>query len=33
MQQETPMVELAGELGYKFGENSHLSSNGKVLKF
>ena len=33
MQQETPMIELAGELGYKFGETSHLSSNGKVLKF
>ncbi len=29
----TPMVELARELGYKFGENVHLSSNGKVLKF
>ncbi len=28
-----PMVELAGELGYKAGENVHLSSNGKVLKF
>ncbi|MEK9184539.1 MAG: MBL fold metallo-hydrolase RNA specificity domain-containing protein, partial [Patescibacteria group bacterium] len=33
LQQETPMVELATELGYKFGENVHLSSNGKVLKF
>jgi ribonuclease J len=29
----TPMVELAGELGYKAGETVHLSSNGKVLKF
>ena len=33
LQQETPMIEIASELGYKFGENSHLSSNGKVLKF
>ena len=33
MQQETPLIELASEMGYKFGENSHLSSNGKVLKF
>ncbi len=32
-QQETPLIELASEMGYKFGENSHLSSNGKVLKF
>lgn len=33
LQQETPMIELASELGYKFGESSHLASNGKVLKF
>ena len=33
LQQETPMIELSSELGYKFGETSHLSSNGKVLKF
>jgi ribonuclease J len=33
LQQETPMIELASELGYKFGETSHLSSDGKVLKF
>jgi len=33
LQQETPLIELAGEMGYKFGETSHLSSNGKVLKF
>lgn len=33
LQQETPLIELAKELGYKFGETSHLSSNGKVLKF
>ena len=28
-----PMMELAGELGYKAGQTVHLSSNGKVLKF
>ena len=33
LQQETPLIELAKELGYKFGETSHLSTNGKVLKF
>lgn len=33
LQQETPLIELAGELGYKFGETSHLSPNGKVLRF
>jgi len=33
LQQETPMIELSSEYGYKFGETSHLSSNGKVLKF
>ncbi len=33
LQQETPMIELSSELGYVFGETSHLSSNGKVLKF
>jgi len=32
LQQETPFIELASNLGYKFGETSHLSSNGKVLK-
>lgn len=32
LQQETPLIELAGELGYKFGENSHLSPNGKIIK-
>jgi ribonuclease J len=32
LQQETPLIELAGELGYKFQENSHLSSNGKLIK-
>ena len=33
LQQEAPLIELAKELGYHFGETSHLSSNGKVLKF
>ena len=33
LQQETPLIELANEFGYKFGETSHLSSDGKVLKF
>jgi ribonuclease J len=32
MQQETPLIELSKEFGYKFGETAHLSSNGKVLK-
>jgi ribonuclease J len=32
LQQETPLIELASDFGYKFGETSHLSSNGKVLK-
>lgn len=33
LQIETPMIELSSEIGYKFGETSHLSPNGKVLKF
>ncbi len=33
LQQETPLIELASELGYKFGETSHLSPNGKILEF
>lgn len=32
LQQETPFIELASELGYVFRETSHLSSNGKLLK-
>ena len=32
LDQETPMIDLLKEYGYKFGENSHLSENGKVLK-
>jgi ribonuclease J len=31
MQQETHLVELSKEFGYKFGETVHLSSDGKVL--
>ena len=31
--QEEPMIELSSELGYREGTSSHLSSNGKVLKF
>lgn len=30
---EQPMIELSSEIGYKSGVTSHLSSNGKVLKF
>jgi len=33
LEQEAPMIDLANEFGYKFGETSHLASNGKVLKF
>ncbi len=33
LQQETPMIDLAKEFGYEFGETSHLTSNGKLLKF
>jgi len=32
LQQETPLIELVGELGYRFGDTSHLSPNGKILK-
>lgn len=31
LDQETPLIDLLKEYGYKFGENSHLSENGKVL--
>jgi len=31
--QEMPMIDIAKEFGYKFGETSHLTSDGKVLKF
>jgi len=33
IQQETPMIELANDYGYKLGETSHLTTNGNVLKF
>lgn len=32
LQQETPLVELATELGYDFGKSVHLASDGKILK-
>ncbi len=32
IQQEAPFIDLATEFGYKFGETSHLSNNGNVLK-
>jgi len=33
LQKETPLITMASdELGYKFQETAHLSSNGKVLK-
>jgi len=32
LKQETPMIDLAGELGYKFHENAHLCSDGKLTK-
>jgi ribonuclease J len=32
LKQETPMIDLAAEMGYKFQETAHLSSNGKVVK-
>ncbi|MCK5608819.1 MBL fold metallo-hydrolase [Candidatus Pacearchaeota archaeon] len=30
--QETPLIKVASEFGYKQGRTSHLSSNGKLLK-
>ncbi|MFB6246085.1 MAG: RNase J family beta-CASP ribonuclease [Candidatus Pacearchaeota archaeon] len=32
LEQETPMVELGKEMGYKFKDNIQLSSDGKVIK-
>jgi ribonuclease J len=32
LKQEAPLIDLAKEMGYKFQENSHLSSDGKVIK-
>ncbi len=32
LKQETPMIDLANEFGYKFGETSHLASDGKLIK-
>lgn len=33
LEQETPMIDLSKEYGYKFGETSHLASNGKFFQF
>ncbi|MFH1801229.1 MAG: RNase J family beta-CASP ribonuclease [archaeon] len=32
LQQQAPMVDLATEMGYRFQETAHLSSNGKIIK-
>jgi ribonuclease J len=32
LKQEAPLIDLSREMGYKFQENSHLSSDGKVIK-
>jgi ribonuclease J len=32
LKQEAPLIDLAKEMGYKFQENSHLSSDGKVIE-
>jgi len=32
LEQETPMIDLSKEFGYKLGETSHLSTDGKVLE-
>ncbi len=32
LKQEAPLIDLATELGYKFQETAHLTSNGKVVK-
>jgi len=32
LKQEAPLIDLAKEMGYKFQDNSHLSSDGKVIK-
>lgn len=33
LEQETPMISLSKEYGYKFGKTSHLASNGEVFNF
>ena len=33
LDQETPMIDLAKEYGYKFGQTSHLASDGKFFNF
>jgi ribonuclease J len=32
LKQEASLIDLGKEMGYRFQENSHLSSNGKVIK-
>lgn len=32
LNQETPLIKIASEFGYRLGITSHLSSNGKLLK-
>jgi len=32
-EQETPAINIAESLGYKYGKNIHLSQDGKLLKF
>ena len=32
IEQETPLIKVASEFGYKLGTTSHLTSNGKLLK-
>jgi len=32
IEQETPLIKVANEFGYRKGSTSHLSSNGKLLK-
>ncbi len=32
LQQEAPLIDLSTELGYKFQDTAHLSSNGKIIK-
>ena len=33
LEQETPMINLSKEYGYKFGKTSHLAFNGEVFNF
>jgi len=33
LEQETPMIELSKEFGYKLGKTSHLAADGKFFEF